>query len=288
MTSEAPDEARSAPTLSAGALLRDARKAQGLHLAAIAASIKVTPQKLEALENDRFDQLPDATFTRALAQAMCRVLKIDPQPVLARLPEGGSHRLDRLEGGLNQAYRDRPGHVEPRDWSMLRSPAVWGPALLVIAAAVLLLAPFDALRVRRAVTGEEGAASAPLPSALGAASAPAATASSAVAEVPALPAAAEAAPAPIEAAAASAPTRAGPAGLLVLRASEASWVDVKDAQAKTLIFRTLHAGETVTLDGTPPLRVRIGNAKGTQLVFRGEAIDPAATTRDNIARLELK
>jgi len=284
MNSEAPDEARSAPTLSAGALLREARKAQGLHLAAIAASIKVTPQKLEALENDRFDQLPDATFTRALAQAMCRVLRIDPQPVLARLPEGGSHRLDRLEGGLNQAYRDRTGHVEPHDWSLLRSPAVWGPALLVIAAAVLLLVPFDALRVRRAVTGEEGAASAPQPSV---AVAPVAMPSTAVAEAPAPPAAAEAASASIEAAA-SAPTQAGPAGLLVLRATEESWVDVKDAQAKTLIFRTLHAGETVTLDGTPPLRVRIGNAKGTQLVFRGEAIDPAATTRDNIARLELK
>ena len=284
MGSEAP-EARSAPTLSAGAMLREARKAQGLHLAAIAASIKVTPQKLEALENDRFEQLPDATFTRALAQAMCRVLRIDPQPVLARLPEGGSHRLDRLEGGLNQAYRERPGHAEPRDWSLLRSPAVWGPALLVIAAAVLLLAPFDALRVRRAVTGEEGPASAPQPSALGAAGAPAVAASSAVAVAPAP---AEAASGPIEAVAASAPTQAGPAGLLVLRAREESWVDVKDAQAKTLIFRTLHAGETVTLDGTPPLRVRIGNAKGTQLVFRGEAIDPAATTRDNIARLELK
>jgi cytoskeleton protein RodZ len=287
MSGEAPEERR-APTLSAGAMLREARKSQGLHLAAIAASIKVTPQKLEALENDRFEQLPDATFTRALAQAMCRVLRIDPQPVLARLPEGGSHRLDRLEGGLNQAYRDRPGHVEPRDWSLLRSPAVWGPALLVIAAAVLLLAPFDALRVRRAVTGEEGAAPAPQPSVLGAASAPAATASSAAAEAPAVPAAAEAASVPVEAAAASAPTQAGPAGLLVLRASEPSWVDVKDAQAKTLIFRTLQAGETVTLDGTPPLRVRIGNAKGTQLVFRGEAIDPATTTRDNIARLELK
>ena len=140
---------------------------------------------------------------------MCRVLKIDPQPAPARLPEGGSHRLDRLEGGLNQAYRDRSGHVEPRDWSMLRSPAVWGPALLMIAAAVLLLAPFDALRVRRAVTGEDGAASAPLPSTLGAASAAAATASSAVAEAPAAPRRPR--PAPI-ATAASAPARpAGPA-----------------------------------------------------------------------------
>jgi cytoskeleton protein RodZ len=90
------------------------------------------------------------------------------------------------------------------------------------------------------------------------------------------------------AAAASAPTQAGQAGLLVVRAIGETWVDVKDATGKSLLFRTLHAGESIALDGTPPLRVRIGNAKGTQLVFRGEAIDPAATTRDNIARLELK
>ena len=35
--------------------------------AALAASLKITPRKLEALESDRFDELPDATFTRALA-----------------------------------------------------------------------------------------------------------------------------------------------------------------------------------------------------------------------------
>jgi cytoskeleton protein RodZ len=286
MTNEAPAEPRSAPTLSAGAMLREARKAQGLHLAAIAASIKVAPQKLEALENDRFDALPDATFTRALAQAMCRVLKMDPQPVLARLPQGGSHRLDRLEGGLNQAYREHAGHAEPRDWSLLRSPAVWGPALLVIGAALLLLVPFDALRTRRAApAAEEGAA--PAPQAAASTAAPAAsvvidTASTAAKQ------AEPAASTPIEVTAASAPTQAGPAGLLVVRAIGETWVDVKDATGKSLLFRTLHAGESIALDGTPPLRVRIGNAKGTQLVFRGEAIDPAATTRDNIARLELK
>jgi cytoskeleton protein RodZ len=38
----------------------------------------------------------------------------------------------------------------------------------------------------------------------------------------------------------------------------------------------------------PPLKVRIGNAAGTQIVFRGQPTDLQAFTRDNVARLELK
>ena len=54
----------SEPTVSgsgAGALLRAARERQGLHIAALAAAIKVSQRKLEALEADRGDGLPDAT-----------------------------------------------------------------------------------------------------------------------------------------------------------------------------------------------------------------------------------
>ena len=61
-----------------GKKLREAREKQGLHIAALAAAIKVSPKKLEMLESDRFDALPDATFTRALAQTVCRALKTDP------------------------------------------------------------------------------------------------------------------------------------------------------------------------------------------------------------------
>ena len=64
MTESAPDKP------SAGALLKAARERQGLHIAALAAAIKVTPRKLDALENDRWGELPDATFTRALAQSV--------------------------------------------------------------------------------------------------------------------------------------------------------------------------------------------------------------------------
>ena len=74
-TPTSPDASRSAvDAVQAGALLRAARQQQGLHIAALAASIKVTPAKLEALESGRIQELPDATFTRALALTVCPVI----------------------------------------------------------------------------------------------------------------------------------------------------------------------------------------------------------------------
>jgi cytoskeleton protein RodZ len=37
-----------------------------------------------------------------------------------------------------------------------------------------------------------------------------------------------------------------------------------------------------------PLKFKIGNAAATELVFRGQPVPLAGTTRDNVARLELK
>ena len=59
-----------APGATAGSLLRQAREAAGIHIAALAVSLKVPVKKLEALEQDRFDLLPDAVFVRALASSM--------------------------------------------------------------------------------------------------------------------------------------------------------------------------------------------------------------------------
>jgi len=47
-------------------------------------------------------------------------------------------------------------------------------------------------------------------------------------------------------------------------------------------------GETIDLEGTAPFRVRIGNASGTQMSYRGQRMELATYTRDNVARLELK
>ena len=141
MSDRGVDPAVNPPTLSAGTLLRQARMAQGLHIAALAAQIKVNPRKLEALESDRFETLPDATFTRALAQTVCRQLRIDAEPVLARLPQPKSPRLEHVTRGLDTPFRDRPGRQTAREPALWTRPVVWGPALILLAALAVYFLP---------------------------------------------------------------------------------------------------------------------------------------------------
>ena len=296
--------AGSASAGSAGRLLKQAREAQGLHLAALASAIKVSPQKLELLEADRYDQLLDATFTRALAQTVCRSLKIDAAPVLALLPRPGANRLGEVGQNLNAPFYEAQGPATGSDWSGLARPAVWGPVLLLIIAAGVYLMPHGWLgtsETRRATPREPGG---PTTSSTGTAPvgtvveavrpngvpetatplpAPAASDSVATAAVPvAAPAAPADTPAPQPAATAAAPK------LLQVQVSAQSWVEVIDVRGQSLLSRVIQPGENVELDGTVPLKVKIGNAAATQLVFRGQAFSLAPFTRDNLARLELK
>jgi cytoskeleton protein RodZ len=264
---------------TAGGMLRHARQAQGLHIAALAAAIKVVPRKLELLESDQFDQLPDATFTRALAQAVCRTLKIDPTPILALMPPPLGHRLEQVAQGLNAPFRERPGRLEPSEWTSVSIPALALVALLLILAAAVYLMPAGWLKWPR--TALTPAASAPV------------AASAAVTETILMP--------PVSAASAAAPVEVAPAavaseaalapdvpGVLQLRPSEAAWVEVIDARGKPLIARLVQPGESVGLDGVMPFKVRIGNANAMQAVFRGQPLELGPFIRDNIAKLELK
>ena len=75
--------------------------------------------------------------------------------------------------------------------------------------------------------------------------------------------------------------------MLAVRTSAESWIEVQDVRGQTLLSRTVQPGETVGLDGALPLRLTIGNATATHLTFRGQAVDLAESTRDNVARLQL-
>ncbi len=269
--SSAPD-----PSLTAGAILRQARQAQGLHIVALAAAIKVAPRKLEALEADRHDELLDATFARALAHTVCRALKIDAEPVLARLPQAVTHGLDRVAANPNTPFREpaASGDLPVAEW--LRKPAVWGPLLILAAAATVWLLPGSLLPAdlwpeRLGATTQEPAA-------------PGATPASGVVVETVVESALPSASAPV---AAALPTVV-PTGALMLRTSAESWVEVLDAKGQPLISRLMLPGEVVGLDGAAPLRVTVGNVAATQLTYRGKPVVLPAANRDNVVRLELK
>jgi len=89
------------------------------------------------------------------------------------------------------------------------------------------------------------------------------------------------------AASAAEPARAAYARTVVLRTRADSWIEARDAAGNILLSRMLPAGETVGLEGSLPIRLKIGNAEGTEVLFKGALVDLAPLTRENVARVEL-
>jgi cytoskeleton protein RodZ len=297
-------------------MIREARQAQGIDLASLAAMLKIPLRRLEALESDRHDELQGPTFERALAQAACRVLKIDPKPVLALLPQHERNTLERVSEGINTPFRDGQGSGGFEVPSAMRPVLAFIVLLLVAALALAFLPQSWVERVKSQVaslsagTPAESAASAPVaapaaatgtiatPVELPAASAAMPTASAAAVSALAASGAVHAVPAaPLPAASATAAqdvdevlAHVAPAPSIPLQvvATADSWVEVVDAHGRTLLSRTVVAGESVGLDGAMPMHVKVGNASGTHLKLRGDNVDLTPWMRDNVARLELK
>lgn len=296
-------EGHASQAATAGAWLRNARQQRGLHIAALAVMLKVPQAKLEALEADRFDQLPDATFARALATAMCRALKVDPAPVLAMLPRTRDREFD-VRPGLNQPFRERgAGPIDGGVLAMAAKPVVWGPLLLLVAAAAVYWIPAGWLPDRDSAAAPASASGTVI----------AAAASAPVVEFVPAPAASEPAPAsslPLSLPVASAPLQvrdvapppaavpasapavkatvtSAPGSALRVTATADTWIEVADAQGQMLLSRVLRSGEQQEFTGAAPYKVRVGNVRGTQIEWRGTTVDLAARGKDNVARLEL-
>lgn len=310
---EAGTQGENAKTsMTAGTLLRQAREAAGLSLAGLAAALKVPAPKLEALEADDYAAFQDHVFMRALAQSVCRTLRVDSASVLALLPRTQLKSLADDRGSINATFKERSfkatGTPLGRE-NGSRKVAIIVLLLLAAAAAVYFLPKHEgdaeepqagssdaaALVSPAATVSEPVAAQEPVapavtaPASEGAAPAPAAT--------PAVQAPAAAAPAagvpgdvPADAAAATPATQAAqtPGGVLVMKASAQSWVQVKDANGRVVLQKTLAAGESVGAEGALPLSVIVGNASGTEVRVRGELLEVAKTTRDNVARFEVR
>jgi cytoskeleton protein RodZ len=307
--------------------LRQARLDRGLTLEGLASLIKVTPAKLDALESGRFQELPDAAFTRALAMAVCRALKVDPAGVLASLPAAQPISLAASEAKAVPFDASRASSLKLNldmngpgiRWSALLVPRYLVPLGVLLAAALLYVFPSDvdwaalwprsesttatasqggaeavALGASQIVVAEEvvpsvavvasGASAAAL-----AASAAAAAELAPAASVPAVVMPAASGPVPVltvEGSRQPGSMRSGSALVMVSFAD--SWVEVRDAKGEKLLSRTVSSGETIGIDGSPPLYVKIGNASGMQVSYLGRAIDLQPFARNNVARLELK
>ena len=283
---------------SPGAMLRAAREAAGMHIEALAVSLKVPVGKVRALEADDYQLLPDTVFARALAGSVCRTLKIDSAPILALMPAGRAPRLEPQAPDVNTAFRDgtEPSRVGPA-LSFLTRPVFLVVVLLLTGAAVLAFFPgvvSELVSMGERVTVFEKpevpatAEPAKEPSPGVKMAAPLERAAAPVQEVarPAEFAASAPSAAPSVAEAMSTAEVGG--ALLSLRAKNASWIQVRDATGATTLQRIVTAGETVVAEGKPPLSVVIGKADATEVFVHGKPFDLVPVTRENVARFEVK
>jgi len=284
-----------------GELLRQARETAGLPIASVAAMLKVPVERLQALEAGRYQELPNLTFTRALASSVCRVLKINPALVLQGLPHGSSVKLgtDRPIQ-ISSFDSHRRGQFRLPAALHLGTPLVLSLLVLVLAVALWWWLPQH---------GAELAADAEADTAAPAGAAP----PEAVLVEPLVPVVAESpaavmpvvepipaapvAPAPV-APVASAPVTAVPAAavaqpamgqpLLQLRAHSVTWVQLKDGAGKELQQRTLQPGQTLDYSGDVPLQVVLGRAGGVEVIVRGQVFDTSAYAPNKVVRFEVK
>lgn len=310
---------------TAGQTLRAVREAAGLHIATLAVALKVPVKKLEALEADRHDQLPDTVFSRALASSVCRHLKIDPVPILALLPQTARQQLSDDDTHLNARFPSAPGSMAAGSFGVSQVTLGAVAAFLLLAAVILywpqirayvsMFIPAtesrpSAMADSAGVSGTSGTIvesassrpsvhGAPRPADAGAGEVPRGELVTPVRSDAALSSASAAGARTAAAAAAGAPALPAPAAsaamapsvgqaLLALTARGASWVDITDARGASVFRRTLQAGESADVAGTPPLSAVIGRADITEVRVRGRSLDLTPFVRDNVARFEVK
>ena len=290
---------------SAGVMLKNAREAEGLSIAVLAVSLKVPVKKLEALEADRFDLLPDNVFARALAASVCRTLKIDPAPILERLPHPTAPTLKTDESGINTPFRASGDKFNLSFLNQLSKPFVLAVLVLLVGVVLLVFLPSTQRAEIANVLKSDVAAinfplQAPMPSDNGAASeaaAPPQLIDSAVSTLSAAPFAMNQASvvplATLPDAGATALTAmvagsGATTGTVVLTAHRSSWVEVVDANGVVQVRKTMKDGETVGASGVMPLSVVVGRADTTEAKVRGKPIDLLRLAKDNVARFEVK
>lgn len=308
--------------------LREIREAAGLHIAALAAALKVPVRKLEALEAGRFDELPDLTFARALASSACRHLKADPKPVLDQIPMRRTSSFGAPPSAIGAPFKPSvPSAVTASSSRVIRPSMIVAGALVLGAVALLLLPELQRLtgmQVPGAPGVEQPIAVVPAEPAFPPATAPGAglveapgnlpepaaeplqsseteegvppsaaqPSNNGVAQAVGAPAAATAGPVAGSALAVAPPSAAvqgsGSGSILTIEATGESWVEVTNGAGAVVTQRLLRPGDVIEFSSTPPYKVVLGRAESARVQVRGQPFDVLPYARNSVARFEVR
>jgi len=290
--------------LGVGSALKAARERAGMSLGEVADRLKLSIRQLEAIEHDDFQQLPGATFVRGFVRNYARFLRVDPEPLMARLEQHFPSAVNDVVNLVKHEHQAAPAGTAQKAARVSTEAAAGGRpgkwlALVVAGVVVVAVAVwFAGKQDKPAVASQQTLQPMLTEQAASAAAGQSSTASVPLAEVekPVVAAAsmvsasvpAAALPVVSKAAASAAVPAEQGSGRITLNAHQAAWISVVDANGKKLQFGTLEAGASKEISGTPPFQLKIGNAAQVQLSFNGQAVDLTDRIRGTTAKIELK
>ena len=276
-----------------GVLLAKARKSQKLSVEDVAASLRLSVAKINALEAEDFLVISDPTLARGFIRSYARLLKLDPEPLLI------AHRQLIPAEIVNPIGVKTEVVSSPIQPSNLRSKLIiLGFVFVAIIALVWFFAyhnpsepdvtevnvstvtqeslPQQALpAAEREVKNNEQVTELQLPQeAASSNSEPSITSEKTANEA-----------VKVE------PMKKVSVGSSLVRVKLVftgnAWVSVKDKSGNTVYDKTSKAGGEEYVEGVPPLKFHIGNVSATQVVFNGETVDLSPNTYNNMARVTL-
>lgn len=268
----------------------------------VARQLNLAPRQILAMEADDYGALPGMAVARGFIRAYAKLLKLDAAPMLAQIAQapGAAEQAIPLRRAIPTTTFMPHRAASRRQRGPGRLLMVGGVIVVAFAAAALIsqrdrLAELVPSSIADRLGGETAPASVAAVDKPGRVVetdvAPPLSHADAPQQQPASP------PVPTgmtpelstPAPAAQAPLAApAPASALVLNFKQDSWVEVKRADNTTVVARVMRAGSTETFDLAGPLSITVGNARGVEASVRGEPLNLAGTTRNNVARLTVK
>jgi cytoskeleton protein RodZ len=274
--------------LSFGAKLKSEREKRAITLEQISASTKIGTRMLEALEQEKFNQLPGGIFNKGFVRAYARCLGLDEDQAVADYMEAsGEAPVPRLEPGRLEAE----AHGSPSEPGAAPSSrelpwALFAVLLLAVAVGLSIWSYRKRERHARPPAPPPVAAiqkSAPLASAIpSSASPPASGSGEPVAAASPNPAPDATTPATKKVPASSPlpPPDAAPAMaqlpgefVVLIQAREDCWLLIT-ADGEALPSELLSAGSQRAVHGTKQVVIRAGNAGGIDFFFNRKKLPP--------------
>lgn len=249
-----------------GDRLRREREMRGITLDEITESTKISRRHLEALENERFDQLPGGVFAKGFVRAYAHFLGIDEDQAVADYSAASNEQPEPEDKFPLEIHEEPNRELNPR---RSRAPLVFALAALV----GVLVGYFFWLKSRP--HGTEAAQSTHQAAATTETTPADVPPAQATASNPTEHSAAAPAPQPVTTKKQTPPAAekrpADKTFIILVRAKEDAWVSIV-ADGKSVMQKVMSADRKKKVKAGKELVLRTGNAGGIDVSFNGKPL----------------